>query len=433
MKILIFTLLLFFLPIVLHSNVIGIDTQNFNPTPSGLDFVTVHPSRTLNPGIINLGYYLNYAVNTLPQYKDSTTQTRSNFEDELLSGDLNIAYGLMKGWHIGLSLPHVISQTIKTDSARSEFKSNGLTEVRLLTKHQLFGNINWGFAFIGSVELPLVKENPFTGNDPGPITNLELASDFKVGRYLLAFNLGYRIRSKGDQIEEVPIEPMSNQTLLSVGLSRYLPDWDTKLIGEIYTSYPIESSENQSNRERSNAELLLGAKHDINQNLAWHIGLGTEIAHGTATPDWRIYSGLNYAFGPKPQTVVYDESFFRYQPIQSEETITMKDVLFEFNSDRFKPAFNNFLKGLVAHANKPPGFVSIKIEGHTDSVGSAAYNLDLSQRRAKSVMNVLTKEFNVPIRKINAFGYGESRPIADNSNYQGRQLNRRVEIKIYRK
>ena len=66
------------------------------------------------------------------------------------------------------------------------------------------------------------------------------------------------------------------------------------------------------------------------------------------------------------------------------------------------------------------------IEGHTDSVGTAAYNLSLSQRRAEAVRQVLIDQFKVDASRLTSVGYGEERPIADNRTAEGRQLNRRV-------
>ena len=71
------------------ANVVGSDIQNFNPTTNGLDFVTVQSSETLTPGIFNFGFFLNYAVNTMPNYVDVNTSSRTDFEDSLTSGDLN--------------------------------------------------------------------------------------------------------------------------------------------------------------------------------------------------------------------------------------------------------------------------------------------------------------------------------------------------------
>jgi OOP family OmpA-OmpF porin len=70
------------------------------------------------------------------------------------------------------------------------------------------------------------------------------------------------------------------------------------------------------------------------------------------------------------------------------------------------------------------------IEGHTDSVGSAAMNKDLSQRRAEAVREYLIKNYNIDANRIKAVGYGPDRPVADNATAQGRQLNRRIEAAI---
>jgi outer membrane protein OmpA-like peptidoglycan-associated protein len=67
------------------------------------------------------------------------------------------------------------------------------------------------------------------------------------------------------------------------------------------------------------------------------------------------------------------------------------------------------------------------IEGYTDSVGSSASNMDLSERRAMAVLNGLLQA-GVRPEQLSALGLGEANPVADNTTAVGRQLNRRVEI-----
>jgi len=74
----------------------------------------------------------------------------------------------------------------------------------------------------------------------------------------------------------------------------------------------------------------------------------------------------------------------------------------------------------------------IRIEGHTDSTGSEGYNLRLSQQRADSVRTLLVGDFDVDPTQVVAKGYGETKPIADNSTPEGRLANRRVVISILR-
>jgi OOP family OmpA-OmpF porin len=71
--------------------------------------------------------------------------------------------------------------------------------------------------------------------------------------------------------------------------------------------------------------------------------------------------------------------------------------------------------------------LEIAVEGHTDSVGSLEYNLDLSHRRATSVRAYLVSQ-GLSAEAIDAAGFGERRPVASNDTEAGRELNRRVEI-----
>ena len=74
--------------------------------------------------------------------------------------------------------------------------------------------------------------------------------------------------------------------------------------------------------------------------------------------------------------------------------------------------------------------VVVEIEAHTDSTGPEAYNQGLSQRRAESVIRVLTDRFGVPADRLVPRGYGESRPIAGNDTEEGRAANRRVVVSL---
>ena len=72
---------------------------------------------------------------------------------------------------------------------------------------------------------------------------------------------------------------------------------------------------------------------------------------------------------------------------------------------------------------------TLSVEGHTDSIGTAAYNQSLSRRRARSVASYL-EDIGVRSSRIETVGYGESQPVASNNTAEGRQLNRRVEIHV---
>ncbi len=119
-------------------------------------------------------------------------------------------------------------------------------------------------------------------------------------------------------------------------------------------------------------------------------------------------------------------SLYREQNILA---VTFKsDVLFDFDSSILKPAAYSEIDRVANVLMKYPE-TRIVVEGHTDSTGSEAYNQELSKRRAQAVKNVIVSK-GVASSRIEAIGFGESKPYASNNTAGGRQLNRRVNVII---
>ena len=105
-----------------------------------------------------------------------------------------------------------------------------------------------------------------------------------------------------------------------------------------------------------------------------------------------------------------------------------QDLLFAVDSASVRPDLRRDLSTVSSSLLKYPNS-RIEVIGHTDNTGAAAYNQDLSQRRAVAVASVL-RENGVPGNRIAAYGRGEDQPIASNLTPEGRAQNRRVEIII---
>ncbi|HSP33037.1 MAG TPA: OmpA family protein [Thermoanaerobaculia bacterium] len=112
-----------------------------------------------------------------------------------------------------------------------------------------------------------------------------------------------------------------------------------------------------------------------------------------------------------------------------ELKVTVKnEVLFDFNSAGLRSASRDSLSQMADVFQKYPD-TTINVQGYTDSIGTAAYNQRLSERRSDSVSRYL-ENLGVRSGRIDTIGYGESNPRASNSSPSGRQLNRRVEIHV---
>jgi len=105
------------------------------------------------------------------------------------------------------------------------------------------------------------------------------------------------------------------------------------------------------------------------------------------------------------------------------------DVKFDFDKAQVKQESYGDIKALADFMKQYPQ-TSTVVEGHTDSVGSDAYNQGLSERRASAVRDVLVNQYGVESGRVQAVGYGESRPVADNATAEGRAINRRVEAEV---
>ena len=101
-------------------------------------------------------------------------------------------------------------------------------------------------------------------------------------------------------------------------------------------------------------------------------------------------------------------------------------IEFPSNSDQIDPASTALLDRIASAARDCPS--RLRIEGHTDNTGRDAANLSLSRRRAEAVRNALITR-GVPADRLQAEGFGDARPVADNRAETGRARNRRIEIR----
>ena len=123
------------------------------------------------------------------------------------------------------------------------------------------------------------------------------------------------------------------------------------------------------------------------------------------------------------------ERTVRLRKLQLGTSKVLRNIYFDFDKATFKDESYSELNKLETLMAQNPG-MTIEISGHTDNIGTKAYNLDLSQRRANAVKNFLVNK-GIDARRIVARGYGEERPLASNDDeIEGREINRRVEFQV---
>jgi outer membrane protein OmpA-like peptidoglycan-associated protein len=117
------------------------------------------------------------------------------------------------------------------------------------------------------------------------------------------------------------------------------------------------------------------------------------------------------------------ENADNFQPVKTET------VLFKFNHADLTTEDKGQLDTLAQSVASMKHYV-VEVAGYTDKVGDPQYNLDLSRRRADTVVRYLTENGRVPLVRIRYLGYGEDMPAGDNKSRDGRKQNRRVEVKV---
>lgn len=113
-----------------------------------------------------------------------------------------------------------------------------------------------------------------------------------------------------------------------------------------------------------------------------------------------------------------------------EAVLTDDQAKFKFGDATLSDEAKAALDQMVSQVKEQKTAIWVEIEGHTDNVGDAAYNMQLGQARAEAVKRYLYEQHQVPLHKMNAISFGEEKPVEDNRTREHRSQNRRVVIKV---
>ena len=132
---------------------------------------------------------------------------------------------------------------------------------------------------------------------------------------------------------------------------------------------------------------------------------------------------------PKPPPVPKIKKIAKKAKVVGKKIEISEKVMFETNKADIQEVSHDLLNDVATVLNQNPSIEKIRIEGHTDSDGTADYNKNLSQDRADAVMQYLV-DAGVDSSRMEAVGYGEEKPIDTNDTPAGKEKNRRVEFNI---
>lgn len=409
----------------------NVSVLRMHPATDGGKYINVHQSDTMPQWSFNIGLMTDFAYEPF-EFVTADGGRRRGIVDDLVVGNVHGAIAFTDWWLMGVNVPLVFWETyfnpyvpgeeVQREDVRLEFG-----DVKAEMKFRLLNieRYNVGISVVPFFYFPTGAEQYFIGTGMwSPGVMLALDGDI-FNRVFLAVNAGYQYFSKysyGTGIN--PSAVIDDRLILNAGLNVRITDaW--AVIGEVISAGVI--SKLWKNQHQNPAEFLIGTRFtsqcDV-KGLSITAGGGSSITSGIGSPDWRIFAMVNYRrlnLPPPPPVEV--------EVVVEEKIVITQSIHFEFDKAVIQSKSLPILDDVILIINQNPQIKVVRVEGHTDWIGTDQYNLKLSAARAKAVRDYLVVNGIAPDRLI-AIGYGEHRPVADNRIVIGRARNRRTEFTV---
>lgn len=234
-------------------------------------------------------------------------------------------------------------------------------------------------------------------------------------------NIPYLLPPPGSQLTSAGVEPVPLELMLP-GSS------ELQVVGTSTIKRSYSTPQTLSNVEVATAyrNALTAAGWNVLE-VSQGIGQTDTVVVAHYARDGRdVWANLHYAPGDLGISVADAGANDLAKTLKAQCHVPLYGVMFDFNKATLRPESEPVLTRAAAALKASPS-LAIEVQGHTDNVGTDSYNAQLSDARAKSVMQWLVAH-GVPASQLTARGYGKSKPVADNGSDAGRAKNRRVEL-----
>jgi outer membrane protein OmpA-like peptidoglycan-associated protein len=458
----------------------GLDGERFVPAVGAEGgFALEHPFVPYHLGW-QLGLFLNFADDPVVE-KTAAGDDLNKVVDTSVTTDLIASIGFWRRVELGLHLPvHLVySGDPYVTGGETLEAGGGVGDLRLVPKVEILSSGTLEKHFLLGIALPVSfptgNEEEFRGAG-GVSVHPRLLFAAHLGKLGLGFDVGYKLRSEHPQTlpwgDEITLGPWA-----SFGVSE-----DVAIRAELLAAKQVGTDVEGADFPM---ELLAGIEYDTGE-LALYAGGSIGLTDGIGDPDFRIIGGVRYRRGvPKDQGYrdsdgdgvldkddlapdePEDKDGFKdedgepeadndhdgildgddecpelageadrhgcpsrtFVKIEDGKIIIVGKVQFRTGSSEIDKNSDQLLDQIAQALEGNSQVKKLRIEGHTDNVGDDAMNETLSETRAKSVRDALTKR-GVDGDRLETAGIGETRPIAPNDTPGGRQKNRRVEFII---
>jgi outer membrane protein OmpA-like peptidoglycan-associated protein len=283
-----------------------------------------------------------------------------------------------------------------------------------------------GFSRVGSYDLPKGTRKEFP---------LPAGSRARKARLVVTANHGNKEYTEVAEVEllgerAAPVERpgVAGDFTTSYGLMRMAVDGDT-----VYGCYDyVAGAAVWGTLDGRNARVTWAEPRDdgtLRQGKAtFVVSQGGKRLNGVWYEDGQLAGVWDGTRTEKPEAQCTPRKRSALDDLRKQKRLALYGIRFDSGKDVIRPESDPTLAEVAALLKQDPA-LRLLVEGHTDATNTDAYNLELSERRAQAVVAALVKR-GADGARLQAKGFGKSRPVADNATAQGRALNRRVEVSI---
>lgn len=376
-----------------------------------------------NPSFFGLSY--NYVENPLITIDSSRSQYLGSVIEDYQSFDFLYVRRFQLKEHQVDFLFRTNLNFLKQNGA----EKRSLGDSTLGAKVKLFEKDEMAFAITPYLNIPTGNTDRFSSDDGFGLGVLG-SFEYHLQQIRLYANAGFQ-HSPNAEFANIDLK---NRLLLGFGAGYDVTN-DLLLNLEWRGQFGLAFDEDQNP-----VDLIADARYKLRNDLHFFGGFGIGGldfggSDNTDSSDYRFLFGFKWA--PQSQKQVITKTIYKTRYLKETEReviekklLLLKGVKFKSGKDELtdeSKAILSFVAETIIEFSG--GMKSITVEGHTDSIGDAKLNLDLSQRRAQSVVNFLVSK-RVPKKLLSPIGFGESRPKVKEITKKDQDINRRVEFKV---
>ncbi|MEI6079472.1 MAG: OmpA family protein [bacterium] len=402
----------------------GFEIMSFRPATDNGRYLSVWDSHVLDKGEWFIGTTFDYSYR--PFQLTTNGAREAGVLDKIFEQHLYSSVGIVKnrlelgidipiGWWMNYKDPRVATSVAGNKTALGDITINA--KVRLLDMDRS----KVGLAVLPFISLPSGNSDYYFGSGVVTAGATLIAETNPFKKLFVAMNLGLLAKK--------------NYTFRDI-------DDTSKLTGGLGVAVPATKNLNVSadlifktrlsgvfrEKVETPVELLTGIKYNIgNTGFVINGAVGGGLINGAGAPQYRIIFGLGYDRPPCKGSTI---STTKYGTATGLPYMTSeRSIHFAFNSIEIQKTTETIQFDNIAELLRSDATKKIVVEGNADNIGSKSVNNRISRQRAEVVAKYINKR-GVDRSRMTIKAFGSSNPIADNNTKQGRQANRRVEVKV---